>query len=346
MPRWETGELIEAPRIGWRNILALIGPGLVMSASAIGGGEWLLGPTVTARYGGAMLWLATLSIVFQAFYNIEVCRYTLYCGEPIFTGKLRTLPGPAFWLCVYLLLDFSSVFSYLAAGAATPIQVILLGGEMPKPDTVAMHWWQAKIIATGIFLLSVIPLIFGGKIFNSLKVVMTSKLVLVFSFLLVLALFYSRPATWYEIGTGFFAFGNVPVQAGEDANGNRRLDAGEDWDGDGNLDVVEFRTPDKKFVDKDGDGMRDGDNVRNVFVELVRGGQWPKIDFGLIAFITAMAAIAGNGGLSNAPMSNYVRDQSWGMGHHVGAIPSIVGGRGLALSHVGPLAPLVLEGRP
>jgi hypothetical protein len=335
MPRWETGELIEAPRIGWRNILALIGPGLVMSASAIGGGEWLLGPTVTARYGGAMLWLATLSIVFQAFYNIEVCRYTLYCGEPIFTGKLRTLPGPAFWLCVYLLLDFSSVFSYLAAGAATPIQVILLGGEMPKPDTVAMHWWQAKIIATGIFLLSVIPLIFGGKIFNSLKVVMTSKLVLVFSFLLVLALFYSRPATWYEIGTGFFAFGNVPVQAGEDANGNRRLDAGEDWDGDGNLDVVEFRTPDKKFVDKDGDGMRDGDNVRNVFVELVRGGQWPKIDFGLIAFITAMAAIAGNGGLSNAPMSNYVRDQSWGMGHHVGAIPSIVGGRGLALSHVG-----------
>jgi hypothetical protein len=206
---------------------------------------------------------------------------------------------------------------------------------MPKPDTVAAHWWQAKFIATGIFVLSVIPLIFGGKIFNSLKVVMTSKLVIVFSFLLVLAVFYSRPATWYEIGTGFFAFGNVPVQAGEDANGNGQLDAGEDWDGDGHLDVVEFRTEDKKFVDTDGDGLRDGDNIRNVFTSLVRGQEWPKIDFALIAFITAMAAIAGNGGLSNAPMSNYVRDQGWGMGHHVGAIPSIVGGRGLALSHVG-----------
>ena len=355
MPRWETGELIDAPRIGWRNILALIGPGLVMSASAIGGGEWLLGPTVTARYGGAMLWLATLSILFQAFYNIEVCRYTLYCGEPIFSGKLRTLPGPMFWLAVYLLLDFSSVFSYLAAGAATPIQVILLEGELPKPDTNAAHWWQAKFIATAIFLLSVIPLIFGGKIFNSLKVVMTSKLVIVFSFLLMLAVFYSRPATWIEIGSGFFAFGNVPVQAGEDGNGNGRLDPGEDWDGDGKLDVVESVPPTIdtnddgkpddwaknaegkpiKYVDRDGDGIRDGDNVRNIFTAVLGGGQWPQIDFGLIAFITAMAAIAGNGGLSNAPMSNYVRDQGWGMGHHVGAIPSIVGGRGIELSHVG-----------
>src|SRR5207342_545300 len=58
MPRWNTGELPDAPRIGWRNILSVIGPGVVMSASAIGAGEWLLGPTVTAKYGGALMWLA------------------------------------------------------------------------------------------------------------------------------------------------------------------------------------------------------------------------------------------------------------------------------------------------
>src|SRR5262245_58179266 len=57
MPRWTTGELIDAPRVGWRNVLALIGPGVVMSASAVGGGEWLLGPTVTAKYGGSLMWL-------------------------------------------------------------------------------------------------------------------------------------------------------------------------------------------------------------------------------------------------------------------------------------------------
>ena len=125
MPRWTEGELIEAPRITWRTSLALIGPGLVMSASAIGGGEWLLGPEVTAKYGRALIWLAAMSIVFQALYNIEISRYTLYCGEPIFSGKFRTLPGPLFWLALYLMFDFSTVFPYLAASAVVPIEVLM-----------------------------------------------------------------------------------------------------------------------------------------------------------------------------------------------------------------------------
>src|SRR5262245_37736513 len=33
--------------------------------------------------------------------------------------------------------------------------------------------------------------------------------------------------------------------------------------------------------------------------------------------------------------SNYARDKGWGMGRRVGAIPSAVGGRTIALSHVG-----------
>src|SRR6185436_18520590 len=84
MPRWDGGELPESPVFKMRNWTALIGPSMVMAAAAIGGGEWLTGPLVTAKYGGALLWLSTLSIVGQVFYNIEISRYTLYCGEPIF----------------------------------------------------------------------------------------------------------------------------------------------------------------------------------------------------------------------------------------------------------------------
>jgi hypothetical protein len=335
MPRWTTGDLIDAPRLGWRNMLALIGPGLVMSASAIGGGEWLLGPVVTAKYGGTLLWLAAASILFQALYNIEISRYTLYCGEPIFSGKFRTLPGPMFWLCLYLLFDFSAVFPYLAASAVVPVEVIILGGEMPDHDNVPYHWWLNKLLATGIFVLAGVPLIFGGKIFNSLKVVMSAKLVLVFGFLLVVGLLFSSPATWAEIWTGFFKVGNVPVQRGEDANGNERLDAGEDWDGDGRLDQVELQHPDGTFDDLDGDGKRDGDNVENIFVELTQRGRFPIMDFTLVASIAALAAIAGNGGLSNTAVSNYARDQGWAMGDKVGAIPSMIGGRGIGLTHTG-----------
>ena len=36
----------------------------------------------------------------------------------------------------------------------------------------------------------------------------------------------------------------------------------------------------------------------------------------------AFIAIAGSGGLANTLFSNYTRDKGWGMGAHVGAIPS------------------------
>ena len=357
MPQWNTANLIDAPRFSWRNWAAMIGPGLVMGAAAIGGGEWLAGPMVTARYGGALMWLATISILCQGIYNIEICRYTLYTGEPIFTGKFRTMPGPHVWLIVYVVLDFGSVFPYLAANAATPVHVVLLGGELPDPENVALHWWQAKVIATVIFILGVVPLLFGGKVYNTLKVIMSVKLVLVIGFLLILAILYSRWATWGEIFSGFLKFGNVPVQKGEDLNGNGVLDPGEDWDGDGHLDAVPEKRfeptidtdndgkPDAwekdengneiKFEDLDGDGYHDGENVENVFVTLFTEGRLPDIDFTLVAMIAALAAIAGNGGLSNTPISNFTRDQGWGMGHHVGAIPSMIGGQGITLSHTG-----------
>ncbi|RIK71257.1 MAG: hypothetical protein DCC67_20320, partial [Planctomycetota bacterium] len=119
MPPWEVGQLPEPPRLTLRSWTQLIGPGLVMGGAAIGGGEWMAGPLTTARYGGAILWLATLSILAQVVYNLEISRYTLYCGEPIFTGKFRLPPSPLFWLGVYLRLDFGSVFPYLASAAAT-----------------------------------------------------------------------------------------------------------------------------------------------------------------------------------------------------------------------------------
>ena len=85
------------------------------------------------------------------------------------------------------------------------------------------------------------------------------------------------------------------------------------------------------FIDVDGDGTRDGDRVANIF----GSGEMPDIDWSLIAFLSALVAISGSGGLSNAPISNYTRDQGWGMGHHVGAIPSVVGGQNIQLSHEG-----------
>lgn len=398
MPQWNVAELPEAPVFEWRKLMYFLGPGLMMGGAAIGGGEWLLGPLVTAKYGGSLLWLATMSILCQVVYNIEISRYTLYTGEPIFTGKFRTLPHPMFWVAIYLVLDFGTVFPYLAANAATPVAAVILR-HVPNPTAeltgygllqslgVATEGDLMKWLGIGIFLLCLTPGLFGGKIYNSLKAIMTFKIFVVMGFLLFLTIFYSRSTTWIEIGTGFFKFGNVPVERGEDTNKNGRLDPGEDWDsdehfdngedknangkldegedlnGDGKLQVVEEKfklsvfskpedqrkptdKPDKfadvdgdgkpdKFRDIDSDGYRDGDNVSNFISDLWNGRGFPLMDLTIMAYLSGLVAISGQGGLSNTPTSNYTRDQGWGMGSHVGAIPSLIGGQDIQLSHVG-----------
>ncbi|MBC7853743.1 MAG: Nramp family divalent metal transporter [Pirellulaceae bacterium] len=348
MPRWDAGELIDAPRFQWRNVLALIGPGLVMGAAAIGGGEWLAGPQVTARYGPSLLWVAAISILFQVLYNIEISRYTLYTGEPIFTGKFRVPPGPMLWVVVYLLLDWGAFAPYLAMGAASPL-IAIFKGEIPKPND-PNNALLVKIIASAIFGCCAVPLIFGGKVYNSLKVIMSFKLVTVIGFLLFLTIFYSYSSTWWEIVSGFTKIGTVPVIRAEDTNGNGVLDPGEDFDGDGNLDVVEFEKDEKGKVinakDIDADGIFDGANVDNIFTSLINKGTLPKMDWSLMAMIAGLAAIAGNGGLTNTPISNFTRDQGWGMGHHVGAIPSMIGGQGITLSHVGCVFDVTPESLP
>ncbi|HAA69812.1 MAG: hypothetical protein CMJ70_09030 [Planctomycetaceae bacterium] len=407
MPPWNRNELPDPPVFRWQNIATMLGPGLFMAGAAIGGGEWLTGPVITARYGGSLLWLATLSILGQCVYNVEVSRYTLYTGEPIFAGKFRTLPGPRFWLVIYLLFDVYMFFPFLAAAGAPPL-VAMVRGEIPNPAANPDDEFLVRSVSIGIFLLAMVPLIIGGKIYNSIKVLMAAKITLVMGFLIILACLFSTRQDWIEIGSGFFKFGTVPVRTTEDVNGNGILDAGEDWDGDQRLDVAEpslalvfdtdddgqddasdvngdgqpdrmvsvqqngntIRWPDldgdsladtvlpcdttgdgtpdqeipldrngdgklDRFVDIDGDGIRDGGNVANVLVALLTGRQLPVMDMTIIGFLCALVAISGNGGLGNSAISNYTREQGWGMGAHVGAIPSIIGGRHLQLSHVG-----------
>ena len=313
MPKWTVGELPDAPVFEWRKIAAFIGPGILMGAAAIGGGEWLTGPMNTARYGAAIFWLATLSILAQAIYNVEICRYTLYTGEPIFTGKFRVAPGPWFWVVVYLILDFGSFLPYLASNAAIPLAAMILR-RMPDPKDEVAHILGMsdstflKFLSLVIFVAVFIPLLFGGKVYNSMKALMTFKLFAVFGFLLFLAVMFSTTQTWKDIGTGFFKFGTIPVIADGDTNSNGKHDVGE---------------------------PEHGSNLDNVFTALWNGRKLRPIDYSLLGFLAAMAALAGNGGLTNTPVSNYTRDQGWGMGGHVGAIPSIVGGHEITLSHEG-----------
>src|SRR5688500_11171221 len=137
MPAWTLGDLPDPPQVK-RGVLGLLGPGLMMAGAAIGGGEWLVGPAATAQYGGVIMWLALASILTQLAYNVEVSRYALYCGESIFVGYMRLLPGPRFWTGVYLFVDFSGLWPYLAANAAAP-RTAAIPGALPRALPTEYH---------------------------------------------------------------------------------------------------------------------------------------------------------------------------------------------------------------
>jgi len=215
---WDIGELPHPPAGGWRRWMSLLGPGVLLAGASIGSGEWLSGPAVSAQYGGTLLWVATLSIVAQVFCNLEMMRYAVYCGEPIMVGFFRTAPGPQFWLWVYLLLDFSSIWPFNASNAAVPLAAAFLG-HLPGNGSVVLlgqavsEAMLVKVLGYTIFLLAFVPLIFGGTIYRMLEKVMAIKLVVTLVYLVFVATFMVSASTAKEVATGLVSFGQVPLRA-------------------------------------------------------------------------------------------------------------------------------------
>ena len=199
----------------WKNVL---GPGLLLAGASVAAGEWLFGPAVTAQFGGTLLWLATLSIVCQVFVNLEVMRYALYCGEPIFVGIFRLWPGPWFWTLFYMVMIFPALWPFMAQNAAVPLAAAVLG-HLPGDATtrllgISMSESQlVMVMGYCIFVGSFLPLIFGGTVYRMLERVMTIKIVIVLGYLTLVAVFMVSGRNAWEVATGFFRFGEVPFRA-------------------------------------------------------------------------------------------------------------------------------------
>ncbi|MCA9097273.1 MAG: Nramp family divalent metal transporter [Planctomycetaceae bacterium] len=215
IPAWESADLPEPKPLSWRNWTSFIGPGIVMMGVQIGGGEWLFGPEITARYGGGLMWIATVAIVLQVFYNIECGRYALYCGEPVFTGFMRKWPGPMFWMGLMLLLNGAA----LIPGLSTHGAAILAAFILDRPPTEADSWlvtWLAYLCLGGV----VLPILIGGKVYNTLQGIMTVKVFFILTFCFLVGVWFVEPANWWNVFSGFLKFGQIPVQ---DAEGQEKL---------------------------------------------------------------------------------------------------------------------------
>ena len=200
MPAWQVDELPAPPPVNFRNIRRMVGPGAILLATSIGGGEWLAGPTAVVQYGTSILGIVTIAIVLQMIFNLEGIRYTLYTGEPIYGGFLRLWPGPRLWAPVYVFLAFVQLaWPALAAAAAVTLIAGFTGRLPTDADASTMHW-----LGTILLLLVVALLSLGGTIERMLELVSVTMLVMVILFLLVVNIFFIPWETWVRTFRGFF----------------------------------------------------------------------------------------------------------------------------------------------
>jgi Mn2+/Fe2+ NRAMP family transporter len=127
LPAWSVADLPAPPPFTFANVFRVIGPGAILLATAIGGGEWLVGPAAGVKYGATIMGVATVAIVLQLVLNLEAIRYTLYTGEPISTGFMRLAPHPAWWGTVYIALAICQLgWPALALSSAATIYYSVL----------------------------------------------------------------------------------------------------------------------------------------------------------------------------------------------------------------------------
>lgn len=206
LPPWGQDDLPEPLPFSLRNVFKTIGPGAILLAASIGGGEWFIGPAITVQYGTGVLWIATVAIFLQMVFNLEAIRYTLYTGEPIITGIMRLRPGSSFWGPVYVVLTVAQlVVPALARGSAAVVFAAWFG-LLPKDADDGM----LLRITYGVILLGVVLLMSGKKIERTLEYLSWGMIIYIFTFLIIVNIFFISAEHSFQTAAGFFSFGTLP----------------------------------------------------------------------------------------------------------------------------------------
>jgi hypothetical protein len=207
---WEQAELPAPPPYSFRNLLKIIGPGVILLSSSIGGGEWLVGPATAVQYGVQFMWIATIAIFFQVIFNLEAMRYTLYTGEPIFGGFLRLAPGRRFWAAFYCLVALLQLgWPGALAGTCASTLFAAQAGQLATDADSGMVY----LLATGVIVATLLILSFGGTIERMLERASYFMMGFVFLFLLAVNVLFIPAAHWWTTFKGFFSFTGIGPDA-------------------------------------------------------------------------------------------------------------------------------------
>lgn len=207
-PAFPVTEMPEAPIKGLtaKKLFLMLGPAVIALGGSIGGGEWLVGPSLFVKYGLVLLWVTTVSTTLQTFLNLEMTRYTLVTGEPITVGFMRLAPGKAFWGILFTVAGFlERGLPGWAISAATAVAAIQLGRLATSAEQGTVIFWGYVILLLCGFLVSI-----GGKVERTLEIANWIMCGAILVILFILDVAFAPASTWAEALVGYVSFGQIP----------------------------------------------------------------------------------------------------------------------------------------
>src|ERR671910_3310818 len=150
----------------------LLGASVVILATALGSGEFLIWPWITTQIGIAFLWVAAVGFFAQFVINMEIERYTLATGETAVTGFTRFWKP---WGIIFVLgAVLPNAFPGWATSGATLINYLGLIGEGAIP-----------IVASIVLVATALALTLSPVVYQALEKIQIVLVSIIMAFLVV-----------------------------------------------------------------------------------------------------------------------------------------------------------------
>jgi hypothetical protein len=171
----------------------LLGASVVILATALGSGEFIIWPYITTQIGISFLWLAVVGFFLQFVINMEIERYTLATGETAVTGFTRFWKP---WGIIFVLgAVLPNAFPGWATGGATLFTYLFGFGNIP-------------VIATIVLIATALALTLSPVVYQALEKIQMVLVGIIMVFLVVGVFAATKASAWASVVTQ--APGSVP----------------------------------------------------------------------------------------------------------------------------------------
>lgn len=180
------------------SIFSTLGPSFILLGLALGSGELILWPYLTANFGLGLLWGGLLGITFQYVLNTETMRYTLAWGESVFVGLRKISWLIPLWYIISTFIPWSLPgFSSAAAEILTNF----------LPGFANLNHAEA-IMAVVLLLLTGAILSAGKFLYNTMEWLQKSIILIGLPFMIILTAVLTKQTDWVEAAWGLIGRGD------------------------------------------------------------------------------------------------------------------------------------------